>query len=387
MRQILVSVFSMVIPLIVIKYCSKELWGSFVSLLLFSLLALQIINWGNKEYLLRQFSFAPGAIVPAFSKNLLTRLPLVLLFSIIGVFFFPIHFGFWIFLWLIGRFFNHAVESLIVYEKKFKASVYIEIVSFAFWVISLFLMKNTADLYSILIFYSLYQFIKGILYVFEFRKFICFTGIQVDYSYYKSALGFFLLSVFGFFTSKSDVYVIEYFSDENTTANYQVLNSLLVFIMSTSVFIYTPFIKNIYRNNEAVVRKIRMLISLSGLFIVPTALIAVKYIVQFYLSLQLSWSEYLLCFLYVFPSFVYGIRIIELFRKKQEKKVIVYLMICAIGNTLVSALLLLSGYGIAGALSGGVFSQLLALCLFTNPITAIFKLNQSQTQPKTQSPS
>ena len=110
LRQILTSVVAVAIPFMVIKFSSKEIWGEFVSLLLYTLFVSQIINWGSKEYLLRIFSETPSKIKDNFSSNFFTRFPLVLFFSIVAFFLFKIEYGIFIFLWLLGRFLIHSIE-------------------------------------------------------------------------------------------------------------------------------------------------------------------------------------------------------------------------------------------------------------------------------------
>ncbi len=355
----------MAIPFLVIRYASKEIWGGFVALLLYILMASQLAGWGNKEYLMRRFSLAPNKINADYSAIFFTRSPLIILLSMSALFFFPPAYFFPLFLWLSGRYFTQSAEVLVIYEKKFVASLLIEMVCFGLFVIAFSALKSGLDLFRLLLIYGIYQFIKGICFCLLFRNFIALGNFRAELSYFKAAFPFFLLSVFGFLVSKIDVYIVTCFTGEATTADYQVINSLLVFIVSASVFIYTPFTKNIYRNSESVVRKVRLFIAFSGLAIIPVALIVVRYVLSWYLDLEFSFWFYLIAFLYVFPPFIYGIRIIGLFKRKQEKKVILYLFVVAALNAMVSALLLASGYGIIGALAGGAAAQLLSLYLFS----------------------
>ncbi|HMI07936.1 MAG TPA: hypothetical protein VK528_10350 [Flavobacterium sp.] len=363
-RQVLVSVFSMAIPFIVIHFSSKSIWGSFVSPLLFSLLALQVINWGNKEYLLRHFSMEPGKIMSQYSRNLFTRLPLVFIFSGIAFFCFPPVFGGWVFIWLLGRFAIHSAEALIIYEKKFRASIAIELAGFLLFCGAFAILKNDLTVLLVLILYSAYQFIKGIAYLLLFRNFLDFGSLKFDFTYYLMALPFFLLSILGFLASKVDVYLIENIGDKIVTSDYQIINSLLVFTMSLSAFIYAPFTKNIYRNNAAVVKKTKQLLVLSGLVIVPVSLLIIAAILHFYLRLEFSAAFYIIALGYVFPSFVYGIEIVNLFRQKKEKTVVLILFLGAAANTVLSAAFLYFGHGIYGALGGAAIAQIFVLFLF-----------------------
>jgi O-antigen/teichoic acid export membrane protein len=363
LRQVLISLFNMVIPFMVIHYSSKAVWGSFVSPLLFSLLVLQIVNWGNKEYLLRQFSQSPNKINFNYSQTLCTRLPLVLVFGAVGLLWFPASFGIFILLWILGRFLSHAAEVLIIYEKEFNHSIFIELGTFALFSIAFFILRHELDVFLLLVIYSLYQFAKGLCYFVMFRAFVSVKNLKIHLSFYKSAFPFFLLSILGFLASKIDVYLIEYLGNKTMTADYQVINSLLVFVMTLSAFIYAPFTKNIYRNNAEVIDKTKQILWLSGLVIVPISFVFIYLILKYYLQLQLPLAFYAVALIYVFPSFLYGIEIVNLFRRQKEKLVVWYLFIGAASNWILSALFLYSGYGIFGALTGSAIAQLIVLVL------------------------
>jgi O-antigen/teichoic acid export membrane protein len=363
LRQVLISVFAMLIPFLVIYYSEKEIWGEFVSILLFSLIATQFINWGNKEYLLRTFSEIPSEIKITFSSNLLTRFPLVILFSIIGYFYFKLDFGIYIFLWLFGRFLIHSFEVLVVYEKKFIYSTILESVCFLIFILTFYYFKSEINLKTLLILYSLYQLIKGLSFLFVFRNFIDFNKISFNFTYYKISFWFFLLSILGFLTSKIDVYIVDYFLDNKALADYQIINSLLVFVMSISAFIYNPFIKNIYRTNENVVVKTKKTLLLLGILIVPISILIIHFVLKYFFNLSFSVYFYLIAMFYVFPSFIYGIDIVTLFKQNKEKKVVIYLFFGILMNSIITSILLFYNFGITGAMIGAMFSQLLILIL------------------------
>lgn len=364
LRQILISAFGLIIPFMVIHNSTKEIWGEFVSFLLYSLLVIQIINWGNKEYLLRKFSETPNKIKHNFSTIFVSRFPLVILFSIIGFIFFKIEFSIYIFIWILGRYLIHSYDVLIVFEKKFKASLIIEIGSFLVFGVTFYILKSIIDLKLLLILYSLYQLLKGVCHLILFKNCLTFKNLKIDYNYYKASFWFFLLSILGFLASKIDVYIIDSFGNLIDTSDYQIINSLLVFIMSISTFIYAPFTKNIYRNNELLIQKAKKIFSILGLIIVPICLIIVYLILLYFLKLEFSFWFYFIAFLYVYPSFIYGIEIVYLYKKNREKKVVIILFFGVLINLIVTYYLLCFDFGIQEVLLGSALVQILVLFLF-----------------------
>lgn len=363
LRQILVSAIGMVIPFMVILNSSKEIWGEFVSLLLYSLAATQIINWGNKEYLLRKFSETPSKINDNFSSVFLTRLPLVLLLSLIGFFFNGIEFGFYLSIWILGRFLIHSYEVLVVYEKRFNSALALEIICFIAFAGAFYLFQSDFNLRLFLILYSFYQLIRGIGYLLFFKATLSLKT-TFNLNYYTVSIWFFLLSVLGFLASKIDVYIIEHFDNKILTSDYQIINSLLVFIMSICTFIYAPFTKNIYRNNEVVIKKTKNKLAQFGLIIVPVSLCFMYGILHYFLNLELPFWFYIIAFFYVFPSYIYGIEIVNLFKQHREKKVVVLLLIGTVCNFMLTVAFLNFNFGITSALLGSAVAQIVVLILF-----------------------
>ena len=134
--------------------------------------------------------------------------------------------------------------------------------------------------------------------------------------------------------------------------------------MSIATFFYSPFTKNIYRNNELVVEKTKKTVSLLGLLIVPISLILVYFILRGVLKLELTIWFYFIAFLYIYPSYLYGIEIVNLFKKHKEKKVVKILFLGTSINFILSYLFLLNEFGILGALLGSAISQMIVLLLF-----------------------
>ena len=363
LRQVLIAVFAMLIPFLIIFFSKKEIWGEFVSVLLFTLIATQFINWGNKEYLLRTFSETPSELKSTFSSNFITRFPLVILFSVIAFFYFKTDFGIYIFLWLLGRFLIHSVEVLIFYEKKFISSTTIEIVCFLIFILTFYSLKTDFTLKTLVVLYSLYQLLKGFAYILMFKIYFKFDKARFQYNYYRISFWFFILSLLGFLTSKIDVYIVDFFLDHKELADYQIINSLLVFVMSISAFIYVPFTKNMYRINEVVILKTKKIVFSLGLLIVPISVLVIHFVLKYFLNLSFSVYFYIIAVFYVIPSFIYGIDIVVLFKQNQEKKVVLFLFLGILLNSIVTSVLLFYNFKITGALLGAMCSQILILLL------------------------
>ncbi len=359
----LTSAYGLAVPFVVISCTTKETWGAFVTPLLFSFLALQLINWGNKEFLLRQFSQNPAGISKNYTQNMATRLSLLLLFVLAALAYFPLAFGFWIALWLFGRYLAHSAEAIVVFEKEFQVSAWIETGSFALFCAAFLILKDSQDFNGLLILYSLYQLLRGLGYFLVTQHSFDWSYFSTDWPYYKNAFPFLLLSVLGFLASKADVYLIESLGNKTLTSEYQILNGLLVFLMSVSSFFYTPFTKNLYRINPQTRSKSKGLLARIGLVIVPAGLAVIYLLTHFFLHFETAPVFFLIAFFYVFPSYIYGIEIVNLFRRQKEKTVVAVSLAGALANLAFPALFLYNGYGASGALLGSAVAQWLVLIL------------------------
>jgi hypothetical protein len=133
--------------------------------------------------------------------------------------------------------------------------------------------------------------------------------------------------------------------------------------MSISAFIYNPFIKNIYRINKDVVIKTKKILLLLGALIVPVSILIIHFVLKYFLNLSFSVYFYIIAMFYVFPSFIYGIDIVTLFKQNQEKKVVIYLFFGILINSIITSILLYYNFGLTGAMIGAMFSQALILIL------------------------
>jgi O-antigen/teichoic acid export membrane protein len=220
----------------------------------------------------------------------------------------------------------------------------------------------------------LYQFLKGVLYLSLFKNGLSIKNFTFKIDYFKSALPFFILSMLGFLGSKIDLYIVESLESKTITAEYQIINSLLVFCMSITALVYSPFTKLLYRNTDQIVDKTKNILAYLGLIIVPGSLLVIYFILELYLKVNLEFYFYLIAFVYVYPCYVYGLDIINLFKQHKESSVVFILTIGVALNSLLSAWFLYLGYGIVGALSGSAIAQLVILALIKLKIKYPFKI-------------
>ena len=121
------SIQTMILPLgnfiisfIVIRFKGVELWGEFVYFMIIITLTDFVLAWGQRDYLLREFSRNPAGISHEWQKSLINRLPLVFVSLIlISILDYSIEIKLIIFSWLLSLFLYKSYDILVVYKKRF----------------------------------------------------------------------------------------------------------------------------------------------------------------------------------------------------------------------------------------------------------------------------
>ena len=69
---------NLLISVLFIRLTSQTFYGTIASVLILFDLAFNVISWGNKEFLLREFSKSPSRINALWSASFLNRIPLLM---------------------------------------------------------------------------------------------------------------------------------------------------------------------------------------------------------------------------------------------------------------------------------------------------------------------
>ncbi|WP_165395952.1 hypothetical protein [Flavobacterium sp. J27] len=357
LKQTINQIFGLSLSLYIIHFYSKDLWGNFVTYFLYSSIILLILNWGNKEYLLRDFSKAPNKIIYNFYLNFNTRFILLIPFTIITFLFFSITEASILFLWFISGFISQSLEVFWIYKKDFLKAILIEIISFIILTATLFLHPDLNSI-QLLFFYSFYQFIRALLYIrinfIELKKNHFTTNKIILFS----SLSFFLLNLIGFLQSRTDFLIVTFFEKNENIAIYQIITSYFILIHSIATFMILPFIKNLYRIKIKSMELIQRYISIISPFIVIANLFIFHLIITYIYKFKLDFYFYLLGFFITLPPYLYAVKIIRFYKENNQKYILNTGIKAMIINCIISFSLLYYGYGIKGALLGSAISQI-----------------------------
>jgi O-antigen/teichoic acid export membrane protein len=372
------SINSLVVPLlnvfisaIVINRYSATLWGEFVQIFIVVQFVVHLIAWGNKEYLLREFSRDPVSIPIQWQTSLSTRLVLVgvaasaLLISGYQQPLAPL-----LILWGLSQVLYQSMESIIVYRKDFPFVVLVEVFSFLVMVIVLLFSTKNFTLNGLISLFASLTSIKALLLLFRHQRYTLppFASPMrlsqlIDPRYYLLAFPFFLLSFSGMLNSRVDLYSVRFLLTPEELARYQVFINMLIYIQAVAAFILTPFIKHIYRMDRTSVQKISINLLRLGVFIAVPALVSINLVLTKLYNFQFSFHFFVLGFLFVIPIYYYLPIIYIMFRMNRQRLVLVA-NLTGIAINLLLNIILIPSLGLIGALLSTTVVRLIVLIFY-----------------------
>lgn len=362
-RQSSIALLGFLFPILILKMTNSKVWGEFFEIFLFTLICSIISNWGNKEYLLLKFSKEPNLLYTHFSNHFIVRLPLLIFCFIISFLIFDSHLAFWINVWLIGRYVSWSFEVVNQFQKDNFTTSIIEYSSFIL-LISLIFNTKQVDVFHLVQIYGIYQVGKGLAYYAIYHNWLTLNKLKYDFIDINQSFFYFLLAFSGFLISKMDVYIAKMFFTASELGQYAIQNNLFLFAMSIGNMSILPFVKIIYRKNGDYYSKIKNLYALFGLFISIISIVFFYFLNLYYLKLNFNVLFYSIGFLYIIPTYMYGIDVYEKFKNNQEKFVLLVFIISALIMFILNIILLKFNHHLVTLLISATFSQWMIFLLF-----------------------
>lgn len=354
-------IFNFLIALFAIKFFGKENWGTMVNAILSIFLIAFLINWGNKEYLVRKYSSQPSKIFFAFYSNFFTR-SLLLPLSLILLFFFPFKIAIWCILLTIIIHCYNATESLIVYNQIFGIQFIAEIIAFSIITTSIFYFEKF-KLEIFLQLYCLAFFVKFLIVIINLRLWKEKFSFKISLNEFKAAFGFFMIGFSGWIASKIDLYIVSFTMPKEQISEYQIAITAFLLIQSLSYFIILPFNKHLYRLPEKSIQKIKKIVAAVSFPLVIISTIVIWYILEEIAQLNLPINFYVIGGLSCIPIYFFIIDIMIYYRNKKESRILKINFISAFIN-LILTFFLIQKMGIIGAIISVLINQCSILCFY-----------------------
>ncbi len=367
------SVFNLVTPfgnllisVLFIRLTSQTFYGTIASLLILFDLAFNVISWGNKEFLLREFSKSPAQSNMLWSESILNRIPLLILFLLLIPFFAEsFREGIFFLIWIVSRYVQRSYDVHIQFNKVFSWAAVIEMIGFSIVIAPVLFFKNSISRNQVIFSFAVSAAVKMMLTFFLFRKKAAWS-FNVPFSPFNYLVGlvpFLLLTLSGLFQSKADVYGVALYMLPSELAQYQVLSGFLGFALMIAHLLLFPFAKNMYRINKATMRKLKQKLFLNGILISAAAMFFIYVVMILIYRIEFPFVLYVLCFLYLIPAYLYVTYFYEYTKHNFQKHTVLFTMISGSVNFILCRYLI-GVFGREGAMAAAVTSQWLLYFLF-----------------------
>ncbi|WP_299438768.1 hypothetical protein [uncultured Aquimarina sp.] len=354
-------IFNFLIAVIGVKYYGKSDWGILINCMIWVFFIAFIVNWGNRDYLIRKYSKTPSKIYAIFYSNLLSR-SILLTASLLLFIFFPPNTALYTIVLVVLIYGYTSLDSLVIYRQKFGAQLLSEILGFL-TIIGGVLYYDSFNLVSFLQLYCLAFFFKTTYLVFALELFKQKFNLQISFDEIRDGFPFFLIGFSGWLQSKIDIYIVSFYLPKEQLSEYQLLITAFLMLQAISAFLITPFTKHIFRVSNKVLLKIKKKISLIATPIVLVGTFCIWIVLEKIVNLNISYNIYLLGGLSALPAYFYTINIMQLYKQHKEKKVILMGFIGAIIN-FTTIILFIRKYEIQGVFIGICCTQLIILVLY-----------------------
>jgi O-antigen/teichoic acid export membrane protein len=366
-NTLLLPVLNISVSLLVIRFASVDLWGRFVYILIIVNLTNHILMWGNKDYLLKEFSKSPGRIAEKWQSCLRSRsILLPFLIPVLLFFDFPPSTKALIFLWVFFSLFYNSFDVVIVYRQKFAFSVLMEISVLALLIAAVIVLRDRLNIDLLLSLFAASILLKSLILMsyFQLDLFSRYWG-KLDLQILIAALPFFMLGLSGMLQSKIDLYSVAYFLSEKEIGSYQVIINLFIYVQTFSYIILIPFVKNVYRLPLDKVRRISRRLFVTGVAITAPALVVIYFVLTILYRIEVSIGFLLWGALLILPIFYYLPKIYTLFKNEYQNKV-VQINIFGILANLILNIILIMNFGIIGAIAASALAQWIMLIAYLN---------------------
>lgn len=353
------------ISFLVVRIVSVDMWGQYARILLMITFLNQLSAWGNKEYLVREYSQIPAAIPAIWIDSFVSRSILLLPITVF-VFFtsYDLLIQAGIIFIVLLRFLAQSYDSLLFYNRNYLLRISLEVVWGGLVAVLLFIFYEPLTLTQLIFITVSADLAKTLIIVIVLRVSFSFESGRTG-SYFKKSLLFFLFGFTGFIISRTDQFSAALFLDAAEMGKYNVIMSFLLIIQSASNYVLQPFLKNIYRLQFTAVKKMALNFLLLGIVIGAAGVGLMYFIVLYFYHIEMDSSILLMGYLFVLPVYYYSAYIFNLFKINRLGSIISMNIAGAILTFLLSFILIkVNGESISMLLFSATLTQYVLLVVY-----------------------
>lgn len=342
----------------IVRHSGEAVWGAFVDPLLLVGIAVHLLAWGNKEYLLRTFSLRPDSIIQVFRRVLLSRA--VLIFIVLPVLLlanWDWESTLFLFLWIIGGFLRQSLDVLVVFQRDFGKAILVDLLGTGVLFAGLLFDPIGPTTAGLVKYFALAALVRGILLAALYAKPYlvgAYPGIQ--FQYFALSLPFFLLGFAGMVSMRTDLLCVAFWMDDASAGRYQIFMNFFLWAQAGAGFLLLPFAKNLYRLPRRSFQKLTRRSTFAGLGIAAVSVPAIWFLLEQLFELHFDWPYFALGTAFLLPIYCYTVFIYWLYKKGRQQQV----LLANVGGILLNLglnMVLIPEWGLLGALLGSAAAQ------------------------------
>ncbi len=353
----------LLISFFIIRYKSISFWGSYVEVLIWINLILLLLSFGNKAFLLKEFSKTPANLYRSWFSNFLNR-SILLIPSFLIIFLSSFFKDIIVLscLWLLFLFITQSYQVLILYLKDFKYSLLIEIVFNSLILVFVFLKIETLDLIGFLTIVVFSNLAKAFLFIIYYYKKMKGVEYRINLSELKKSIPYFIPLTLGTVRIKIDTYFANSLFHVSDLGKYQILISFISIGHITTTFFVNPYLKVFFRVSDSIIKKIKRQFFIFGVFYGLAFVIVTYFILTKVYLIQFSLENYVTVFAFFIPLLFQMILVNQIYRYDKQNLVSYVALIVIFLQTIIGYFLV-KEQGIQGALLLKTTSQWLITLL------------------------
>ncbi len=361
----LLPILSPVVSLLVVRLASAEVWGEFVSLLVVVQFGAHVASWGNKEYLLREFSRAPARIAEAWQTSLFARSWLWLALGTgLMVWAGPTPRAAWLGLWSLALLLDQSCEALVTYYRAFGFALVVDAVGLGTMALAVFLAGRRLTPDFLLALFAGVTLAQAVTLLLRFRaQTLARRAGRLEFGFFRLALPFFLLGFSGLLQSRADLYVVSYFLPRAEVAQYQVFINFLLYLQAMANVALMPFVKSLYRLGADAIPKLSARLTLLGFALLPPLLLTVYFLLATLYRFHFPLAMWISGGLLVLPIYAY-LPIVYALYKANRAITVLRINLGGSAISLLAGVGLLSLLGMTGAVMAAALAQWAMLALY-----------------------
>lgn len=339
-RSLLISLFGLVLNYILIHFSVSKTFNAYVYFISYFAFFYCLVNWEGKFYMIKKLSENPinnkALISDLFSSRLLLVFVAVILISFSDFDYKIILIGY-IFLKSLTSIF----DGLILYNRKNVTAFIFEILLFTTFLLLLFFNIEIVQDFHLLIGLISLEFMKTLYYLYTFREEVTFQfSVKRGIKVLKNSFYFFSVAFAGFAASKSDFYLVGFLMNKNAMSQYFVISSIASLSMIIFATAKSTFSKNIYRFSSEKFEKLEKTLSIVAFMYAVLSTLASYVLIVYLYKIELNFKFISLMFFNIFAFCLLNFKLYRYTKMNKPKQVLLFLIISALLNGLLSLFLI-----------------------------------------------